>query len=117
MSPARCTVPRLTSISLSRTGLIGQISINFHRFQLQPFRNPRNSDHVHQKQYVFTESFDCQVWFTLPLWMGVITLAVLFAILFIGVYYVSIINTPDRFENPKGKPLIIANVDEQMKKI
>ncbi|XP_054153340.1 uncharacterized protein LOC128952041 [Oppia nitens] len=89
-----------------KTGLI----LKFSRFQLQPFTGPETVGP--RKGYIFTDGYHCETWMTLPLWMGLLTLILLFAILFFGIYFISIVNTPDRFENPKGKPLIISNLDE-----
>ena len=88
-----------------------QIQLTFDGFQLQPFANPSNrkGNTVH---YIFADSSDCEPWMTLGLWMGLITLFWFTTIIFIGVYALSTVSSPDRFENPKAKTLIITNVDE-----
>ncbi|CAG2111623.1 unnamed protein product, partial [Medioppia subpectinata] len=94
-----CTKLTIQSPSLDDKGakVEKRIALTFSRFQLQPFLSKK----------IFTESFNCETWMTMPLWMGLLTLIMLFTILFVGVYFVSIVNTPDRFENPKSKPLMI----------
>ncbi|XP_054169263.1 uncharacterized protein LOC128966437 [Oppia nitens] len=89
-----------------------QLILKFKNFQLQPFDNPLNKMSNNKVKYVFTASSDCQVWMSLPLWMGFFTLILFTIILLIGVYFLWRINSPDRFENPKGKPLIISSSDE-----
>ncbi|CAG2109581.1 unnamed protein product [Medioppia subpectinata] len=94
-------------IASKNTSNSAQIRLKFSEFQLQPFENPVN------KKIVFTSSESCEVWMTLPLWMGLITLSLLTVILLLGLYLLYRVATPDRFENPKGKPLIVAAADEQ----
>lgn len=77
-------------------------SLTFRRFQVQPFANEGK----------FVESSDCSVWFTLPIWMSLIIILILLTILYSGVSALVSITTPDRFENPKNRPLVITNFDE-----
>ena len=61
---------------------------------------------------MFEKSFDCAVWFTLPIISSLIVSLLLILILFFGIRAVMSISTPDRFENPKSKGLILGAVDE-----
>lgn len=72
--------------------------LRLNRFQLQPFQF--NST-------VFADSFDCSTWFTIPTWMGFITVSLFASIISIGIYFLFEIKTMDRFENPKSKPIAV----------
>ncbi|CAG2180917.1 unnamed protein product, partial [Oppiella nova] len=86
---------------------VEDISIVFNKFQLQPFENP-----VNPKKYIFTDSDACEVFMTVPLWMGLLTISLFLIILLLGLYMLWRVSPPDRFENPKGKALILTTVDE-----
>lgn len=73
--------------------------LTIHRFQLQPFASEKT---------VFAESFDCSTWFTIPTWMGLISMSFFSFIVSVGVYFLFNIKSPDRFESAKSKPLTIA---------
>lgn len=75
-------------------------------FQIQPFFNSED------KEVKFKENSNCAVWFTIPMWSGLIVILILIAILYSGIMALMSIITPDRFENPKGRQLIITNVEE-----
>jgi len=83
--------------------------LSFDRFQLQPFVRDEVTDFSKIK---FNASSDCATWFTLPLISALIVVLILLSILYSGVTALMSISTPDRFENPKGKGLIITNFDE-----
>ncbi len=74
--------------------------LSYNRFQLQPFKS--------KSLKVFAESFDCTTFFTIPIWMGLITVLFFVFLLSIGVYCLNQIKTMDRFENPKGKTITVA---------
>ncbi len=74
--------------------------LSFNRFQLQPFK--------WKSHQIFAESFDCTTFFTIPIWMGLITVLFFVFLLLIGVYFLNEIKTMDRFENPKGKTITVA---------
>ncbi|KAH9423442.1 V-type proton ATPase subunit [Dermatophagoides pteronyssinus] len=81
------------------------VEIQFNRFQIQPFVRTKSLK-------MFEKSFDCAVWFTLPIISSLIVSLLLILILFFGIRAVMSISTPDRFENPKSKGLILGAVDE-----
>nr|XP_027193736.1 uncharacterized protein LOC113788480 [Dermatophagoides pteronyssinus] len=81
------------------------VEIQFNRFQIQPFVRSKSLK-------MFEKSFDCAVWFTLPIISSLIVSLLLILILFFGIRAVMSISTPDRFENPKSKGLILGAVDE-----
>lgn len=71
-------------------------------FQLQGFSIGRNR---------FGRASDCIGFFTIPIWMGIISMLVLVAILAFGVAMLSSINTMDRFDDPKGKTITVNTSD------
>jgi hypothetical protein len=76
------------------------IVISLRRFQLQPFEGN-----------VFAESFDCSPWFTLGMWMSLAFLFMFVSIITLGICFIVNVQTNDRFEDPRGKPLYIPNTD------
>lgn len=78
------------------------ISLSISGFQLQAFSyNLTSMD-------AFTDNvWDCVEFFTIPIWMGIITTLVLVMILFFGMTMIANISTMDRFDDPKGKAITI----------
>ena len=64
-----------------------------HFLQVQPF-NVKNG--------TFEYAYDCAGFFTIPIFMGLITAGILILILFIGVLAMFSLTTMDRFDDPKG---------------
>jgi len=94
-------------LSLVSVGNIENVTTKYYltlnRFQIQPFESSRN--------VVFEESYDCTTWFTIPLWMGFLTVIMFTFISAVGVYMLFSIKTMDRFENPKGKTITVPITD------
>ncbi|XP_003375795.1 vacuolar ATP synthase subunit S1 [Trichinella spiralis] len=68
--------------------------------QVQPFRAARTNG--------FTDNIDdCTPFFTAEVWMSLISVFVIFAITIFGVSMISSLKTMDRFDDPKGKSLVI----------
>ena len=61
--------------------------------QVQPF-NVKNG--------TFEYAYDCTGFFTIPIFMGLITAGILILILFAGVLAMFSLTTMDRFDDPKG---------------
>lgn len=76
------------------------ITLEFERFQLQGFEGD-----------VFNESFDCASWFTLGMWMSLLFILLFVTIVTLGVCFIVSVQTNDRFEDPRGKPLYVPNTD------
>lgn len=76
-------------------------------FQIQPFFDSDNSSHAQFSGDVW----DCVPFFTIPIWMGIISTVLLMIILFFGLTMITNITTMDRFDDPKGKTITI-NVNE-----
>lgn len=83
----------------------------FSKFQIQPFgvnvtkHNAANDTDIY---YKFGQCNYCSGFFTSGIWMGIISSLLMAFILAFGVYLMTSINTMDRFDDPKGKPLTIA---------
>jgi V-type H+-transporting ATPase S1 subunit len=54
---------------------------------------------------------DCTCFFSIAIWMGIISGAVMLAILLFGVCMLMDIKTMDRFDDPKGKTITVAAAD------
>lgn len=70
--------------------------LKFDGFQVQAFAN--TSAPVKK----FAPAYDCIGFFSIPIFMGLITVGVLLAILFGGIMATMSIMTMDRFDDPKG---------------
>jgi len=54
---------------------------------------------------------DCMGFFSIPIWMGVITMLSMLAIVLLGIGMLLSINTMDRYDDPKGKTITITATD------
>lgn len=59
----------------------------------------------------FGPAWDCVGFFTVPIWAGLLTTLLLLLIPCIGLYMLSDIKTMDRFDDPKGQPIMVPNTD------
>lgn len=84
-----------------------KVFITLVGFQIQPFFDFDNSSHTQFSGDVW----DCVPFFTVPIWMGIISTVLLMFILFFGLTMITNITTMDRFDDPKGKTITI-NVNE-----
>lgn len=75
-------------------------SISFKQFQVQPFNVPGNG--------TFSYAYDCVGFFTIGIFMGLITAGVLLVILFCGILSMLSLTTMDRFDDPKGQTIQVA---------
>ena len=73
-------------------------------FQFEPFVN-------HTRDHFGDDVWDCIGFFTIPIWMAIISTIVLMIILFYGLTMIANIKTMDRFDDPKGKTISV-NVSE-----
>lgn len=79
------------------------VDITLNGFQIEAF-NPFNTSVAD----AFTNDvWDCVEFFTIPIWMGIITTLILLTILFYGITMISNITTMDRFDDPKGKTITV----------
>ncbi len=58
--------------------------------------------------YLFGKVNYCQGFFTSGIWMAILSSLLLLFITMVGITLLTNINTMDRFDDPKGKPLNIA---------
>lgn len=54
----------------------------------------------------FSASEDCVPFFTIPIWSGLLVTFLLLFIVAWGIDMMMNIHTMDRFDDPKGKPLV-----------
>ncbi|GFR75725.1 V-type proton ATPase subunit S1 [Elysia marginata] len=71
--------------------------------QMQPFNVQHDA---------FFNAQDCVGFFSRAIWMGIFSSLILLAILFFGVMMVLNLSTPDRFDDPKGKTIVIAQAED-----
>ncbi|XP_060570834.1 V-type proton ATPase subunit S1-like [Ruditapes philippinarum] len=79
------------------------VEVILNGFQIEAF-NPYNSS---SSEYFTSDVWDCVEFFTIPIWMGIITTLLLLTILFYGITMIANITTMDRFDDPKGKTITI----------
>ncbi|XP_076362649.1 V-type proton ATPase subunit S1-like [Tachypleus tridentatus] len=77
------------------------VQIKFNVFQVQVF----------DVQGVFSDSFDCTTFFTIPTWMGILVVLIFSIILACGIQLLFGIHTMDRFDDPKGKPIMVPTTE------
>lgn len=76
--------------------------LSFKSLQLQaPF------DGSYKDNFAFGDSWDCVGFVSPGILMGLLVVALLLVIMFIGVCWMMDINTMDRFDDPKGKTITI----------
>lgn len=76
-----------------------KMEIVIERFQMQAFQTlPR-----------FDGAWDCVGFFTVPIWCGLLITLLLVVILTMGLFMLSDIKTMDRFDDPKGQPIMVPN--------
>lgn len=85
------------------TRLLLKVALYIENMQIQPNRVDSNGT-----MYTFGKVNYCQGFFTSGIWMALISSLLLTLILAMGVAFLFNINTMDRFDDPKGKPLVIA---------
>ncbi len=84
---------------------VTKIALYINYFQFQPFGlMPVNGT----TDYAYGKVNYCQGFFSSGIWMAISALIIMFIILAYGVLMLTNINTMDRFDDPKGKPLAIA---------
>jgi hypothetical protein len=97
-----CTRAQFMMISNTRSNLKDTLFIE--NLQVQPFYMSMPN----ASAYTFGKANYCQSFFTSAIWMAISSGVILFIILTCGISMLSQINTMDRFDDPKGKLLVIA---------
>lgn len=90
----------LTSIPNEKEPVRYTLKWNYLQFQA-PFGNTKN------ESFVFGDAWHCVGFFTGGILSGLLIVALLLTITFIGVCWMMDINTMDRFDDPKGKTITI----------
>lgn len=75
------------------------MQLRMKRFQVQPFGKDV------QRKIIFADSWDCSVWFTIPLIVGLVVTIFFIAIIYMAIYGLMSIQGPTKFEDPKGKTI------------
>lgn len=70
-------------------------------FQVQPYNVYSSS---------FSTSDDCVGYFTIVTWMGIISVAILILILYVGIVVAFSINSIDLFEDPRGETIKVEKI-------
>lgn len=78
------------------------ISLTFQNFQVQPYM---------EKTKAFDDAYNCELFFTPPIWSGLFVTSILAFIMMWGLVMIMDIRTMDQFDDPKGKTITI-NVSE-----
>ncbi|XP_064632440.1 V-type proton ATPase subunit S1-like [Lineus longissimus] len=98
-----CTkVPKI--MQNKRSNDTSRAHLVFEGFQIQPIALKKNK---------FGYANDCIGFFTIPIWSGLVTMLLLIGILSFGMYMMVMINTQDRFDDPKGKTITVTADDSK----
>jgi len=98
-----CSVKR-NLVSQNATSGGGSMQIILNGFQYEAFPSQLS-------QGKFDGAWDCVGFFTVPVWMSLITVLIFLIILFWGLWMLSDVKTMDRFDDPKGKSIVIPNTE------
>ncbi|CAL4067850.1 unnamed protein product, partial [Meganyctiphanes norvegica] len=98
-----CSVKRiLTSSNKTSSGGTMQMVLNGFQYEAFPSQLSKGK---------FDGSWDCVGFFTIPVWMSLITIFIFLIILFWGLWMLSDVKTMDRFDDPKGKTINVPNTE------
>lgn len=87
---------------------VGTNLLNFSCFfQMEAFFDFSTANNA-----TFSQAWDCVGFFTVPIWVSLLTTLLLVIILSIGLYMLSDIKTMDRFDDPKGQPIMVYTAAE-----
>jgi len=100
--PSMCHPTQLPNPT--ETAGIAGVGIGFNKIQIQPFglRNDR-----------FSDTSDCVPFFSMPILMGWFCGLIVLLLFGFGIGMIANINSMDRFENPRSKPLTITVKESQ----
>lgn len=77
-------------------------TITFKNFQAQPYLDGN---------IVFGDAYNCELFFTAPIWSGLFVTSILALIMIWGLVMIMDIRTMDQFDDPKGKTITISATD------
>ncbi|XP_023706047.2 V-type proton ATPase subunit S1 [Cryptotermes secundus] len=75
------------------------ISLTFQNFQAQPYM---------EKTKAFDDAYNCELFFTPPIWSGLFVTSILAFIMMWGLAMIMDIRTMDQYDDPKGKTITIS---------
>lgn len=99
-----CALPVYFSTNATSTG--NKMDLLLEGVQMEAFFEPTIMNNG-----TFGPAWDCVGFFTVPIWAGLLTTLLLLLIPCIGLYMLSDIKTMDRFDDPKGQPIMVPNTD------
>lgn len=74
------------------------VSLSFENFQAQPYMD---------KAAAFGDAYNCELFFTPPIWSGLFVTSILALIMIWGLVMIMDIRTMDQFDDPKGKTITV----------
>jgi V-type H+-transporting ATPase S1 subunit len=74
-------------------------NLTFENFQAQPYM---------EKSTTFGDAYNCELFFTPPIWSGLFVTSILALIMIWGLVMIMDIRTMDQFDDPKGKTVTIS---------
>lgn len=89
----------------ANTGLISPLQ--FTGLQLEPVFGTLEGD----KRRSFSDSWDCVGFTSAGIWGGLFVVLLMISILSVGMSWIMDIRTMDRFDDPKGKTIIVSTTD------
>jgi len=101
-----CSVKRILKSNATDSGQTMQMVLD--GFQYEAFPSDENSIHNTHK---FDGAWDCVGFFTVPIWMSLISVLIFLIILFWGLWMLADVKTMDRFDDPKGKSIVVPNAE------
>lgn len=94
-----CNSPDIVVPKKNDTQQTADLSLIFYKLQVQAYG-------VKKGQFGYYN--DCEPFFSTPIWMALISMSVMLGVLVFGLYMLCQITTMDRFDDPKGKTIIVA---------
>jgi len=78
------------------------VQLTLENFQAQPYM---------YKSAAFGDAYNCELFFTPPIWSGIFVTSILALIMIWGLVMIMDIRTMDQFDDPKGKTITVNVVD------
>jgi V-type H+-transporting ATPase S1 subunit len=78
------------------------VTLTLENFQAQPYM---------YKSAAFGDAYNCELFFTPPIWSGIFVTSILALIMIWGLVMIMDIRTMDQFDDPKGKTITVNVVD------
>ncbi|KAH3880141.1 hypothetical protein DPMN_004054 [Dreissena polymorpha] len=88
-------------------GDVDAVELILYRFQLDISFNATLRNMSNENTTFSADVWECVEFFTIPIWMGLLSSLILMMVLFYGITMISNITTMDRFDDPKGKTITV----------